>query len=105
MNDAKRRRLEKAGWRTGTVQEFLNLSDDEMAFIEMKVVLTEQLKARRLRMKLSQHAVAKRLGSSQSRVAKMEGGDPSVSLDLLFRALLALGVTPKELGQVISRAA
>src|SRR5581483_4278956 len=48
---------------------------------------------RRAELGLSQAVVAKRLGSSQSRVAKMEAGDPSVSLDLLLRALLALGAT------------
>src|SRR5262245_2950857 len=99
MNAEKRRRLEKAGWKVGTVQDFLGLSDDEVALIELKLALKDQLAATRRRLKLSQHAVAKRLGSSQSRVAKMEAGDPSVSLDLLVRALLALGVSNRELGQ------
>lgn len=42
--------------------------------------------------------LAKSVGSSQSRVVKMEKGDPSVSLDLLIKTLLFLGVTRKELG-------
>lgn len=105
MNAAKRRRLERAGWKTGTVQEFLGLNDAEMAVIKLKLALRDQFKARRRRLRLSQHEVARRLGSSQSRVAKMEAGDESVSLDLLIRALLALGETPRSLARVIARAA
>ncbi len=105
MNTTTRRRLAKAGWKTGTVQEFLGLSDDEAAFVEVKLALTNQMRALRRRQRLSQSALAKRLGSSQSRVAKMEAGDASVSLDLLVRALLALGETPRSLGRVIGRAA
>jgi len=105
MKLEKRKRLEQAGWRVGSTQEFLGLSDEEMAVIELKLVLRDQIRERRRRLRLSQQAVAKRLGSSQSRVAKMEAGDPSVSLDLLIRALLALGETPRSLGRVIARAA
>ena len=105
MDTARRRRLAKAGWKTGTVQEFLGLSDEEAAFIEVKLALTGQLRELRRRQHLSQEALAKRLGSSQSRVAKMEAGEASVSLDLLIRALLALGETPRSLGRVIGRAA
>ena len=43
----------------------------------------------------------KRLGSSQSRVAKMEAADPSVSLDLLVRGLLATGASPRDIGRVL----
>jgi DNA-binding XRE family transcriptional regulator len=105
MNEAKRRRLEKAGWKTGTVQEFLGLTDADAAFIEVKLALTEEFKATRRRLHLSQQAVAKQLGSSQSRVAKMEAGDSSISLDLLIRGLLALGQTPRTVARVIARAA
>ena len=105
MDPAKRRRLECAGWRVGTVQEFLGLSDEEATLIELHIVLSDELRSARRRLKLSQHEVAKRLGSSQSRVAKMEAGDPSVSLDLLIRSLLALGMTPRALGRAIARAA
>jgi predicted transcriptional regulator len=105
MKLEKRRRLEQAGWKVGTTQEFLGLSDEEMAVIALKLVLRDQFKERRRRLRLSQQVVAKRLGSSQSRVAKMEAGDPSVSLDLLIRALLALGETPRSLGRAIARAA
>ena len=105
MDAAKRRRLERAGWRIGTVQEFLGLTAADIAFIEVKLALTEQFKATRRKLHLSQQAVAKQLGSSQSRVAKMEAGDASISLDLLIRGLLTLGETLRSVARVIARAA
>jgi len=44
---------------------------------------------------------ARKLGSSQSRVAKMEAGDPSVTVDLLIRSLLTLGATTKTVARTI----
>ena len=97
MDAAKRKRLEKAGWKVGTPQEFLNLSKEEAAYIELKFRLAKELLERRRSLGMSQIAVAKRIRSSQSRVAKMEAGDPSVSIDLLVRSLLALGGTVQAL--------
>jgi len=102
MRKAKRERLEKKGWKVGTAEEFLELSPEEAAYIELKVRLSSGLKKRRQRRKLTQNQFAKLIRSSQSRVAKMESGDPSVSIDLLIRSLLALGVTERELARVIS---
>jgi len=102
MRSSKRERLEKKGWKVGTVEEFLDLSPEESAYIEMKLRLSESLRRRRKRRKLSQVQLAKLIKSSQSRVAKMEGGDPSVSIDLLIRSLLALGAPNRELAKVIS---
>ena len=102
MRKAKKERLEKKGWRVGTVEEFLELSPEEAAYIELKLRLSENVRLRRSRKKLSQKAFAGMIRSSQSRVAKMEGGDPSVSIDLLIRSLLALGASHKDLANVIS---
>ncbi len=102
MDKQKKTQLAKRGWKTGTVSEFLDLSEDESAYIEMKLALSEKLRERRTRTKLTQAELARAIQSSQSRVAKMEAGDPSVSIDLLVKSLLALGVSKKELGRVIS---
>ena len=91
MTTEKRRKLEKKGWRIGSVGDFLELSPEENAYIELKVRLARELRQRRQKLGISQVEVAKKLQSSQSRVAKMEAGDPSVSIDLLVRSLLALG--------------
>ena len=102
MDKRKKDKLAKKGWKTGSVAEFLDLSDEESAYIEVKLALSEKLKERRRRNKLTQAELAKVIESSQSRVAKMEAGDPSVSIDLLVKSLLALGVSKKELGRTIS---
>ena len=102
MRKTKKERLEKKGWKVCTASEFLDLTAEESAYIEMKLRLSENLRTRRRRRNLSQVELAKLIKSSQSRVAKMEGGDPSVSLDLLIRSLLALGASNRELARVIS---
>jgi ribosome-binding protein aMBF1 (putative translation factor) len=104
MRRSKRQRLEEKGWRLGTAQEFLGLSDEETAYVELRMRLADSLRRRRQKRKLSQTDLAKLLHSSQSRVAKMEGGDPSVSIDLLVRSLLALGASSRDLARTISGA-
>lgn len=102
MKQSKRARLESKGWKIGSAAEFLELTAEEAAYIEMKVALSEKLKQRRQRKQVTQAELARLVRSSQSRVAKMEAGDPSVSIDLLVKSLLALGVSKKELGRSIS---
>ena len=102
MREEKRRRLEAKGWKVGSAQEFLRLSDEEAVYIDLKVRLATSLRDRRQRRGLTQADLAKLLRSSQSRVAKMEAGDPSVALDLLIRSLLVLGISRLELSRIIS---
>ena len=102
MRDEKKRRLEAKGWKVGGVKDLLGLSDDELAYIELKLKLGHSLKARRRARRLTQIALARKIRSSQSRVAKMEAGDPTVTLDLLVRSLLALGASNRELAKIIS---
>ena len=101
MRDEKRRRLEARGWKIGTAKEFLGLSEEEAAYVELKLRLADSLKERRRRRRMTQVGLAKALRSSQSRVAKMEAGDPTVSIDLLIRSLLALGTSARELSRII----
>ena len=103
MTGTKRKKREAKGWKFGDVQDFLELSDEEMVFIEMKLALGRSLKERRQRKGLSQVALAKLINSSQSRVAKMESGDTSVSLNLLIKSLLALGASRRELAKAIEQ--
>jgi DNA-binding XRE family transcriptional regulator len=107
MRQTKRVRLERKGWRIGSAQELLQLSDEEVAYIELKLALSDRLKSLREKKAITQVEMAKLISSSQSRVAKMESGDPSVSIDLLVKALLALGATRKQIAGAMtaSRAA
>jgi len=105
MSVTRRKRLQAAGWKVGTVQEFLGLSDAEAALIEIRLALARGLRVRREREGITQAALARRIGSNQSGVAQMETGDPSASIDLLVRTLLALGADPRELARIIDSAA
>ena len=102
MKASKRAALEKVGWTVGTADEFLELSSEERAFVDVKLALAEALRARRERKKMTQAQLAKLLGSSQPRVAMMEAGDGSVTVDLLVRSLFAIGATPKDLARVLA---
>jgi len=102
MREEKRKRLESKGWRVGSTREFLDLSPDEEAYIELRLPLANGLKNRRLRRNLTQTDLARIVRSSQSRVAKMESGDLTVLLDLLIRSLLALGASRKDVVQIVS---
>ena len=103
MKKAKREKLEGAGWRVGSAEDFLELSKEEAAFVEMKLALAHSVRRRRQARKLTQTQLAKMVGSSQSRIAKMEVGDPSVSIGLLMKTLLSMGASRTELARVISR--
>jgi len=102
MNAAKKKKLESAGFKVGGVQEFLGLTDEEMALIDLKVRLIRMLRPAREGNGITQDELARRIGSSQSRVAKMEAASADVSLDLICRALLALGVTRQSIGKAIA---
>ena len=104
MKAVTRKKLEKKGWEVGSVAELLNLSPEEVDYIDMKLALSRTLRKQRAKSKLTQVELAKRFKSSQSRVAKMEAGDPSVSIDLLVRSLLALGASPKVVAKSIQSA-
>ena len=102
MHGMKKRRLEAKGWKVGNAKEFLGLSLADETYIEIKLRLAESLREQRLRYRMTQLELARKLKSSQSRVAKMESGDGSVSLDLLVRSLIALGASSKGLIRLIS---
>lgn len=102
MKIAKKRKLESKGWKVGSADDFLGLSKEESELIRVKLALARSLKIKRLHKKYSQTGFAKQIKSSQSRVAKMEQGDPSVSMDLLVHSLFRLGTTRKELAKIIS---
>jgi len=102
MDKRKKKQLESKGYKVGTVEQFLGLSAEESEYIELKLALSEALAKKRKSSKLTQVQLAKILKSSQSRVAKMEKGDPSVSLDLLVKSLLAMGAKKENIAKAIA---
>jgi len=103
MKKGKRDRLKAAGWVVGDASDFLGLTKEEAAFVEMKLALADSVRRRRQARRLTQTQLAKKLGSSQSRVAKMEAADSSVSIDLLMRALLEMGASRAEVARVLTK--
>ena len=103
MNKTKRTRLEARGWRIGSAKDFLGLSSEEASLVETRLALSRALRSRRLAHGLTQGELARRLKSSQSRVAKMEAGDRTVSVDLLVKALFSLGAKPRDVGRALQR--
>jgi DNA-binding XRE family transcriptional regulator len=102
METDKRQKLESKGWKVGTADDFLGLSKAESDFIELKLTLSKALFEQRKHHRMTQAELARRLKTSQSRVAKMEKGDPTVTVDLLIRSLLTLDVPKKRIGEMIS---
>ncbi|TDJ75673.1 MAG: helix-turn-helix domain-containing protein [Planctomycetota bacterium] len=101
MDKAKKKTLEKAGWKLGSAAEFLAMSPEEEVLLEIRLALAQAVKDRRKRKRLTQAEFAKCVSSSQSRVAKMEAGSPTVSLDLLLKALTAMGASRAEVAKAI----
>jgi DNA-binding XRE family transcriptional regulator len=104
MKRSTRKKLEAAGWKLGTVAEFLKLTKSDRVFVELKLALSSALQRRRADLALTQTQLAKLVGSSQPRVAFMESSEESVSIDLLVRTLFAMGATLKDLADVIRSA-
>jgi len=103
MDAQERSSLEAAGYTVvADVHDWLGLSKAESDFINLKLDLRHLVRFARERAGLTQAQAARRLKSSQSRISKIEGGDPSVSLDLLVSAALTLGATREEVALAIA---
>jgi ribosome-binding protein aMBF1 (putative translation factor) len=103
MRESKQKRLAAKGWKLGSTSDFLGLTPEEEAYIELRLKLADGLRKRRKSHGVTQVSLAKSLKSSQSRVAKMEAGDPTVTIDLLVKSLLALGTSNREIAAIIAR--
>jgi DNA-binding XRE family transcriptional regulator len=102
MDKRKKRRLESAGWKVGGTSEFLGLTEEEAAIVELKVGLANAVRDQRSRRSMTQEQLGRLLGSSQSRIAKMEAADPSVSIDLMVRSLLRMGASRRDVASYIA---
>ena len=102
MKKAKRDQLAKRGYKITSAQEFLGLSDEEIAVIDLKINLINMLREARKATGVTQKQLARLMRSSQSRVAMLESGSSDASLELICRALFTLGISAKQLGKTIS---
>lgn len=102
MKKEKKEKLEAKGWKVTSVAEFLELTPDEEKIIELRLALSRAVKTRRLESNMTQEIFARKIKSSQSRVAKMEAGDRSVSIDLLIETLFKTGIDRRRLSEFIA---
>jgi DNA-binding XRE family transcriptional regulator len=101
MENRKQKQLENKGFRVGTTADFLELTPEEEAYIDIRLDISTLVKAQRAKREWTQEQLARTIGSSQSRIAKLEGGDPGISLDLMIKALLSLGTSKKQIGKLL----
>ena len=102
MNKEKIERLKAAGWSVGNASDFLQLTEQENEFMETKLALAKEVRALRCSKGLTQVDVARALGSSQSRIAKLEAADSSVSIDLMLKSLFLLGARRADVARAVS---
>ena len=102
MDSKKKKRLEAQGWVFGDAADFFGLTPEEARLIDLKLALRACIKEERTKRKVTQEDLAKAMGSSQSRIAKIERGDPAVTVDLLLKALMVLGMSNKQISKIIA---
>ena len=103
MDNSKRKELEAKGWEVGTVDEFLDLTPEESTYIEIKLALGRVLKRVRERSQITQKVAAEKAETSQPRLANLEAGDSSVTIDRQIKALLSNGATTQDLAEALSK--
>ena len=101
MDKKRQQQLEEKGFQVGSAADFLELSPEEEAYIDIRLDISNMVKAQRAKRGLTQEQLARAIGSSQSRIAKLEGGDPGISMDLMIKALLRLGTSKKQIGKLL----
>ena len=101
MDKKKRKQLEEKGFRVGSAADFLELTPEEEAYIDIRLDISNMVKSQRAKRGWTQEQLARAIGSSQSRIAKLEGGDPGISMDLMIKALLRLGTSKKQIGKLL----
>jgi len=101
MDKKKRKQLEEKGFRVGSAADFLELTPEEETYIDIRLDISSLVKTQRAKRGWTQEQLARAIGSSQSRIAKLEGGDPGISLDLMIKALLRLGTSKEQIGKLL----
>jgi len=101
MEKNKRDKLKEKGYRIGSAADFLKLTPEEEAYIDIRLDISNMVKAQRAKKGWTQEQLARSIGSSQSRIAKLEAGDPGISMDLMIKSLLRLGTSKKQIGKLL----
>ena len=100
MTEEKRKRLEEAGMKVGTVAEFLELTPEQEILVEMGALIARLVRETREAKGLSQRQLADLLGKHQPQVARLER-EGRASFESQFAALFKMGVNPQQIGDAI----
>ena len=101
MDKKRKQQREEKGFRVGSAADFLELTPEEEAYIDIRLDISNMVQSQRGKRGWTQDQLARAIGSSQSRIAKLEGGDPGISMDLMIKALLRLGTSKKQIGKLL----
>lgn len=100
MDAERKKKLEAAGWKFGDYADFLGMTPEEKAVVEIRLAATREMERLRAENPISQEELARRMGTKQPNVSKLFKNPGKATLDTLFRALLALGSTPKKIASL-----
>lgn len=101
MNANTLEKLKRAGWANGDAADFLDMSEEERSYLEAKLRLARKVEELRKKGGLSQAALASAMKTSQPNIARMERKPESVSLDMLFKTLISLGLSAKKIASLL----
>lgn len=91
MTKEKKAKLEEAGFVVTSATNWLGLTDEESKIVEMRVALAKEIEKLRVEQGLTQAALAKRLNTKQSGVARMINNPDSSTIDNLMKTMIAMG--------------
>ena len=86
----------------GDYGDAFGLSDEDRVYVEMRLATAREVDRLRHEMGVSQEELARRMGTRQSTVSRVMRDPSTTSFDWLFRALLALGATPRKIAACLT---
>lgn len=101
MTTQKQKKLEAAGWTVGDAADFLGLTPEEAQLVAIRARLSRALRQRRRDLRWNQTTLARKIGTSQARIAKAEGARAGISIDFFIQALVATGADGKMIGRIV----
>lgn len=102
LDKTRIKKLENAGWKMGDFGDAFALSAEDRAFVEMRLAAAREVDRLREEQGVSQRELARRMGTKQPTVSRMLAEPSSTTFDSLFRALLALGSTPRQIAAALA---
>ena len=102
MNNNAQERLAATGWVETTVAEFLGLSPEEEALVDTGLLLSQLVRETRVARGWSTEQLGQKIGVSAERISELETA-PGTRFELLFQALYAMNVAPREIAATITQ--